>query len=97
MITEHAILTIIPGQEPAFEAAFRQARSLITAMPGMVDLSLSRSAETPHQYLLLVAWKTIEDHTIGFRGSPQYEEWRHLLHHFYAPMPIVEHFVDVKF
>jgi heme-degrading monooxygenase HmoA len=97
MITEHAVLTIIPGQESAFEAAFAQARPLILGMPGVIDLSLSRSFETPNQYLLLVAWKTLEDHTVGFRGSPVYEQWRHLLHHFYQPMPTVEHFTDITF
>lgn len=96
MITEHAILAVRAGQEAAFEAAFAQARPIIASMHGFGDLSLARSVESPSQYLLLVAWETIEDHTVGFRGSPQYEQWRALLHQFYEPMPLVEHFVDVK-
>jgi heme-degrading monooxygenase HmoA len=96
MITEHAILSVIPGQEMAFEAAFAEARPIISSMPGFVDLSLSRSLETPDQYLLLVAWNTLEDHTIGFRGSPEYQRWRELLHRFYEPFPTVEHFAEVK-
>jgi heme-degrading monooxygenase HmoA len=96
MITEHAILSVVPGQESAFEEAFAQARPIISSMPGFVDLSLSRSLETPDQYLLLVAWNTLEDHTIGFRGSPEYQRWLELLHHFYEPFPTVEHFVEVK-
>ncbi len=48
--------------------------------------------ETPNRYLLLVEWETLEAHTIGFRRSPRYQEWRALLHHFYAPFPTVEHF-----
>ncbi len=96
MITEHAILTVNPGQESAFETAFAVARPLISSMPGFVDLSLSRSMETPNEYLLLVAWNTVEDHTVGFRGSPEYERWRELLHSFYQPFPTVEHFVEVK-
>ena len=95
MITEHAILPVIPGQESAFEAAFSEARPIIASMPGFVDLSLSRSLETPNHYLLLVAWNTLEDHTVGFRGSPGYERWRELLHRFYEPFPTVEHFVEV--
>jgi heme-degrading monooxygenase HmoA len=96
MITEHAILTVNPGQESAFETAFAVARPLISSMPGFVDLSLSRSMETPNEYLLLVAWNTVEDHTVGFRNSPEYERWRELLHYFYQPFPTVEHFVEVK-
>jgi heme-degrading monooxygenase HmoA len=49
--------------------------------------------ERPSTYLLLVRWRTLEDHTQGFRGSPQYQEWKRLLHHFYDPFPTVEHFV----
>jgi heme-degrading monooxygenase HmoA len=95
MITEHALLSVILGEESAFEAAFAEARPIISAMPGFVDLTLSRSLETPNEYLLLVDWNTVEDHTIGFRGSPEYSRWRELLHRFYDPFPVVEHFVAV--
>jgi len=94
MITEHAILPVIAGQEADFEAAFTQARPIISSMPGFVDLSLSRSLESPSEYLLLVRWQTLEDHTVGFRGSADYQRWRELLHRFYEPFPRVEHFVE---
>ena len=42
--------------------------------------------------MLLVEWETLEDHTVGFRGSKEYDEWRRLLHDFYEPFPVVEHF-----
>jgi hypothetical protein len=29
---------------------------------------------------------------VGFRQSPDYQKWRFLLHHFYDPFPIVEHY-----
>ena len=64
-------------------------------MPGFRALSLSRSIETPTSFLLLVDWDTLEDHTVGFRGSPEYAEWKALLHPFYDPFPEVQHFVDV--
>ncbi len=41
---------------------------------------------------LLVRWRTREDHTEGFRGSPEYQRWKELLHHFYDPFPTVEHY-----
>ncbi|MFC4396652.1 MULTISPECIES: antibiotic biosynthesis monooxygenase family protein [Micrococcaceae] len=96
MITEHALLPVIAGREEEFEAAFEQARPIIASMPGFLSLSLSRSVETPSTYLLLVEWESIEDHTVGFRESPEYQQWRALLHRFYEPFPVVEHFNRVE-
>lgn len=95
MIREHAILPVRPGLEDAFLAAFRVARPLIESMPGFHGLSLSRSVESPSSFLLLVDWERLEDHTEGFRGSPEYADWRALLHGFYDPFPDVLHFSDV--
>ncbi|WP_136707781.1 antibiotic biosynthesis monooxygenase [Agromyces sp. H66] len=95
MILEHAILPVIPGREAEFEAAFAEAAPIISSMPGFVDLRLSRSMETPNAYLLLVHWESVEAHEQGFRGSPEYARWRDLLHGFYEPFPVVEHFGDV--
>jgi len=64
-------------------------------MPGFLDLSLSRSIESPSTYLLLVQWEKLDDHTVGFRQSAEYQEWKALLHGFYEPFPQVEHFVSV--
>jgi heme-degrading monooxygenase HmoA len=94
MILEAAVLNVRPGQEAAFEAAMRKARPLIEETPGFISISVRRCVETPNRYLLLVSWKTIEDHTIGFRQSKRYEEWRALLHHFYDPFPTVEHYEE---
>lgn len=92
MILEHAVLDIVAGQEQAFEEAFAQAQPIIASMPGFRSLRLERCIETRGRYLLLVEWERLEDHTEGFRGSLQYEEWRRLLHHFYTPFPTVEHY-----
>ena len=89
MVLEHALLTVRSGRGEEFEAAFAQARPLIAAMPGFRSLRLSRCVEQDGVYLLLVEWDRLEDHTEGFRGSPQYQEWRRLLHHFYDPFPTV--------
>jgi heme-degrading monooxygenase HmoA len=95
MILEHAILPVRPGREADFEAAFAEAKPIIASMPGFVDLTLSRSIETPNEYLLLVHWESVAAHEVGFRGSPEYEQWRALLHGFYEPFPVVEHFAEV--
>jgi heme-degrading monooxygenase HmoA len=95
VILEHALLQIRPGQEAAFEVAFTRARPLIEVQAGMRGLRLQRGVEHPSTYLLLVEWATLEQHTEGFRQSPEYDEWRALLHGFYDPFPAVEHFTAV--
>jgi 2-hydroxychromene-2-carboxylate isomerase len=92
MVLESAVLDVKEGQSPAFEAAFARARSILAAADGHLWHELRRSVEKPGRYLLLVRWRSIEDHTEGFRGSAQYQEWKRLLHHFYDPFPIVEHY-----
>ncbi|MEP7034539.1 MAG: antibiotic biosynthesis monooxygenase [Dermatophilaceae bacterium] len=96
MILEHAQLSIQPGHELDFEAAFAEARPLISAMPGFRKVSLSRCIERPGTYLLLVEWERLEDHVEGFRRSAQFGRWKELLHHFYDPAPTVEHFEEVS-
>ncbi len=95
MIIEHAILSVASDKRTEFEDAFDEAKAIIAAMPGFVSLSLSRRVETPADYLLLVTWETLADHTEGFRGSPDYQRWKQLLHHFYDPFPIVDHYEPV--
>lgn len=95
MILEHALLHIHAGRVKEFEGAFAEAKSIISAMPGFGQLTLSRCIERPETYLLLVHWEALEDHTEGFRGSAEYGRWRELLHHFYEPFPVVEHYQTV--
>lgn len=95
MILEVAVLNVRPGEEPAFEAAFEQARPIIAAANGYLSHRLQRCVETRNRYILLVDWETLEDHTVGFRGSAAYQEWKRLLHRFYDPFPTVEHYAPV--
>ncbi|MEY9871365.1 heme-degrading monooxygenase HmoA [Streptacidiphilus sp. MAP12-33] len=94
MIMESALLDVRPGQEDAFLAAFAEARPLIAVQRGFRSLELRRCVDAGRtsRFLLLVEWETLEDHTEGFRRSAEYERWRELLHHFYDPFPLVEHF-----
>ncbi|MDV6263834.1 antibiotic biosynthesis monooxygenase family protein [Rhodococcoides yunnanense] len=95
MIVEHALLHVVPSRTEEFEAAFADAKSIISSMPGFMNLTLSRGIEQHDVYLLLVEWERLEDHTEGFRQSDQYQDWKALLHHFYEPFPVVEHFDPV--
>lgn len=95
MILEVAILNVKAGQTEAFEAAFRQASPIIAASAGYLGHELQKCLENDHQYILLVRWQTLEDHTVGFRGSPSYQDWKRQLHHFYDPFPTVEHYTRI--
>ncbi|QNK63507.1 antibiotic biosynthesis monooxygenase [Pedobacter sp. PAMC26386] len=95
MILEHAILNILPGKTAEFELAFKEAQQIISRMQGYVSHELQRCIENQDQYLLLIYWQTLEDHTIGFRTSVDYLKWKALLHHFYDPFPKVEHYAKI--
>lgn len=92
MILEVAILDVKLGKEDEFEVAFGKAQLIISSMQGYVSHQLQKCIENPGRYILLVNWQNIKDHTVGFRGSKGYDEWRKLLHHFYDPFPNVEHY-----
>ena len=79
-------------QVDAFEAAFAEAQALISAMPGYQFHRLQRCLEKPSQYVLLVGWDTLEDHTVGFRQPPAFADWRAIIGPFFAQPPHVEHF-----
>lgn len=95
MVLEVAPLQIRPGQEAAFEAAFATAQSIIASMPGYRSHALQRCLERPGEYLLLVRWDSLEAHEVGFRRSPEYQDWKSLLHRFYDPFPTVLHYEPV--
>ncbi|MGC5326556.1 antibiotic biosynthesis monooxygenase family protein [Brevibacillus sp. SYSU BS000544] len=95
MILEAVMLQVKEGMEQEYEEAFRRASHIISSMKGYIDHELQRCMEVKGKYLLLVKWESLEDHTIGFRESAEYQEWKKMLHHFYDPFPIVEHFEKV--
>lgn len=95
MILEVAILSIKLGLTEAFEKNFKQASSIISGMKGYINHELQKCIEDDHKYILLVRWNTLEDHTVGFRQSMEYLEWKSLLHHFYEPFPTVEHYSEI--
>ncbi|TKC18976.1 antibiotic biosynthesis monooxygenase family protein [Robertmurraya kyonggiensis] len=96
MILEAAILQVKPGMEKEYENAFCKASTIISSMKGYVSHELQRCMEVDGKYLLLVQWENLEDHTVGFRQSTEYQAWKSLLHHFYDPFPIVEHFEKIN-
>ncbi|AHM60856.1 antibiotic biosynthesis monooxygenase [Flammeovirgaceae bacterium 311] len=95
MILEVALLQVKKEFAHQFEKDFALAGKFISAIDGYLKHSLQKCIEQENKYLLLVEWRSLEDHTIGFRQSAEYQEWKALLHHYYDPFPVVEHFQTV--
>ncbi|BBH19354.1 antibiotic biosynthesis monooxygenase [Paenibacillus baekrokdamisoli] len=95
MILEVAVLNVKLELNDTFISTFKQASAIISTMDGYIRHELQHCVENDNQYILLVWWETLEDHVVGFRTSPQYEEWKSLLHHYYDPFPTVEHYENV--
>ncbi len=91
MILEIAQIDVKPGSEAAFEAAVTQAVPLFKASEGCISMELQRSHEKPQRYRLMVQWRTLEDHTVKFRGSDAFTQWRALVGPHFASPPEVEH------
>lgn len=95
MILEVAILNVKKGQEKQFEIDFAIAGQFISSIKGYIKHSLRKCLEENNKYILLVDWENLEDHTVGFRESSEYLEWKNILHHYYDPFPTVEHYVTI--
>ena len=96
MIVELAQLTIDPDRTAEFEAVFPTAITVLAGSKGYLAHELRRSVETPNRYMLRVEWMSLEDHTVGFRGSPAYAVWRGHVGPFFAAPAVVEHFSPVS-
>jgi quercetin dioxygenase-like cupin family protein/quinol monooxygenase YgiN len=94
-VREVAVIEVIPGHEKAFEEAVAQAAPLFQQAQGARILSLDSSAEHPQRYRLTVGWTTIEDHTVAFRESEAFQQWRALIGDHIAGTPQVEHLTNV--
>ncbi len=93
MILELADIRIHPGRQAEFEQAVRHGLdTVLSKAKGFRRYEVRQSIETPERYMLLIHWDTLEDHTIAFRNSPAYEEWRAIVGPLFAQPPFVEHF-----
>jgi len=91
MILEIAQIDVKPGMEEAFEAGVKKAAPIFQRAKGCKGLELQRGIEHPSRYRLVVTWETVENHTVDFRGSADFQEWRQLVGHCFARAPEVEH------
>jgi heme-degrading monooxygenase HmoA len=93
MILELADIRIHPGQNAAFEEAIQRGlATVIGNASGFQGYKVNRGIESPQRYILQIFWDTLEDHTVGFRQSEAFTQWRAIVGPFFAAAPTVEHF-----
>ena len=93
MIVELVDIQIHAGRQAAFEAAVQQGvETVIAKATGHRGWRLHHGIESPTRYVLLLCWDTLENHTVDFRGSTAFTEWRAIVGPFFAEPPKVEHF-----
>ncbi len=93
MILELVDIRIQPGQQAAFDAAIqRGVETVIAKAKGFEGYKVNRGIESPERYVLQIFWTTLENHTVDFRESPAFAEWRAIVGPFFAQPPMVEHF-----
>jgi heme-degrading monooxygenase HmoA len=93
MIMEHADIRIQPGRQAEFDAAIKKGvETVIAKAKGYKGHRVVKGIESPERYVLMIFWETLENHTVDFRGSPAFQEWRAIVGPFFAGAPTVEHF-----
>ena len=88
---EIAEITVKAGSEAEFEKAVRAAVPLFERAKGFVRINLHKVVERPASYRLVVVWETLENHTVDFRGSEDFQEWRRLAGPYFEGPPRVDH------
>ncbi len=92
MVLELATIDIRPQTNQAFEQALAQAKEVIAKSKGFIRIDVKACIEQPNRYVLLIYWETLEDHTVGFRESDLFKEWRALIGPFFESPPVVQHY-----
>jgi len=93
MILELADIRIQPGKQAQFDAAIQKGvETVIAKAKGFRGYKINKGIESPERYVLMIFWDTVENHTVDFRGSPAFQDWRALVGPFFAAPPAVEHF-----
>jgi len=92
MIIEVAEVTLKPGTSADFDAAVVKAVAVFKQAKGCLGLHSQRCIEDPLKYHVVIRWETLEDHTVGFREGPLFQEWRGLVGPYFAEPPVALHY-----
>ena len=94
MVIERVELSVVAGREADFEAAMERGVALLASAAGCASVGLARGVERPSRYLLMLKWRSVDDHT-AFTGTDGFVKFRELAGPFFAERPAMEHFQPV--
>jgi heme-degrading monooxygenase HmoA len=92
MIQEIATLDIKASELDAFKGVLQEAKLIISQSKGFVSMNFQQCIENPTQFLAIINWETLEDHTVGFRESELFVQWRAVLSPFFNSPPAAVHY-----
>lgn len=83
MILEIAFVEVASEDHSGFETAVKRAvAEVLSTAWGFIDFELHRGIEQSNTYAFHIHWETLEDHTIGFRESDLFLQWRGIIDKF---------------
>lgn len=92
MILETAKIKVAADNRAKFEAALAEAvETVLSKSPGFIKFEVLTGIEESDTYLLHIYWNTLKDHTIGFRESELFTQWRGLIGPYFMAAPDVTH------
>jgi heme-degrading monooxygenase HmoA len=95
MVLEVGDISVRPGAEADFAAAYRRVREVLATTPGCRSVRMTQGIESPSRFVLLVEWDSVEAHGSNFRGTERFDQWRAEIGPYFAQPPHVEHFADI--
>lgn len=92
MILETAKIKVAADNRAKFETALAEAvETVLSKSPGFIKFEVLTGIEESDTYLLHIYWNTLEDHTVGFRESELFTQWRGLIGPYFMAPPDVTH------
>ena len=94
MILEVGFIPVLEGRKAEFETTITAAvENLLSKSEGYLGFTFHGwGIERPNVYMFSVKWETLEHHTVGFRESDLFTQWRAIIGPFFDGAPLVEHF-----
>jgi quinol monooxygenase YgiN len=91
MVLEITEIDVMPERCATFEAAVAACGDIFQRAKGWRGLELHRSREIAGRYYLLVTWDTVENHTVDFWQSADFQLWRARVGECFVRKPVVQH------
>lgn len=79
-----------------FGEVVEEAASLLIGAHGYQGHRAGPCLESDTEFVLMIWWASLEDHTVRFRQSAAYAEWRRLIDPHVQRSPWVRHFLALR-